>query len=96
MNTATRIKERIDEISAEIKPFPRAVKYPERNTSHKNIVENNIKSQAGQRHDHSDVRSPILSPMMAPDPVASITEVPKITQVIGITILIPASASEPA
>lgn len=32
MNTATRIKERIDEISAEIKPFPKAVKYPERNT----------------------------------------------------------------
>ena len=32
MNTATRIKERIDEINAEIKPFPRAVKYPERNT----------------------------------------------------------------
>ena len=25
MNTATRIKERIDEINAEIKPFPRAV-----------------------------------------------------------------------
>ena len=39
---------------------------------------------------------PILSPMMAPDPVASMTDVPKITQVIGITILIPASASEPA
>lgn len=34
--------------------------------------------------------------MIAPDPVASITDVPKITQVIGITILIPASASEPA
>lgn len=34
--------------------------------------------------------------MMAPDPVASMTDVPKITQVIGITILIPASASEPA
>ena len=32
INTATRIKERIDEINAEIKPFPRAVKYPERNT----------------------------------------------------------------
>ena len=27
--------------------------------SHKNIVENNIKSQTCQRHDHSDVRSPI-------------------------------------
>ena len=39
---------------------------------------------------------PILSPIMAPDPVASMTDVPKITQVIGITILIPASASEPA
>ena len=39
---------------------------------------------------------PSLSPMMAPEPVASITAIPKVTQVIGITILIPASASEPA
>ena len=39
---------------------------------------------------------PIFSPMMAPAPVASITEVPKMTQVTGITMLMPASASEPA
>lgn len=32
MKTTTRIKERSEEISAEIKPFPRAVKNPERNT----------------------------------------------------------------
>ena len=32
IKTTTRIKERSEEISAEIKPFPRAVKYPERNT----------------------------------------------------------------
>ena len=39
---------------------------------------------------------PIFSPMMAADPVANMTAVPKIIQVIGITILIPARASEPA
>ena len=32
MNKTTKIKERREEISAEIKPFPKAVKYPERNT----------------------------------------------------------------
>ena len=39
---------------------------------------------------------PSRSPIIAPDPVASITAIPKMTQVTGITILIPASASEPA
>ena len=32
MNTTTRISERSVEMSAEIKPFPSAVKYPERKT----------------------------------------------------------------
>ena len=32
MNIMTRIKERRDEIIAEIKPFPKAVKYPDRKT----------------------------------------------------------------
>ena len=32
MNTATRMRERREEISAEINPRPSAVKYPERNT----------------------------------------------------------------
>ena len=39
---------------------------------------------------------PIFSPMIAPAPVASMTEVPKMTQVTGMTILMPPSASEPA
>ena len=32
--------------------------------------------------------------MIAPEPVANMTEVPKIIQVIGITMLMPARASE--
>ena len=39
---------------------------------------------------------PRCSPMMAPAPVASITATPKVTQVMGMTMLMPASASEPA
>ena len=32
INRTTRIRERREEINAEIKPFPRAVKYPDKNT----------------------------------------------------------------
>lgn len=37
---------------------------------------------------------PSFSPIIAPDPVANMTDVPKIIQVIGITMLMPARASE--
>ncbi len=46
MNKTTSIKERREEINAEITPFPRAVKYPERNkfkTINRNTGLNNLK-----------------------------------------------------
>ena len=42
------------------------------------------------------LRWPSFSPMIAPPPVASMTEVPKMTHVTGMTMLMPASASDPA
>ena len=32
INTTTKIRDRKEEINAEINPFPKAVKYPDRNT----------------------------------------------------------------